>query len=109
MTSAHDGVAGMHKPTFSPQWLLWGVIGVVGAGLAVAYGIEGNWTWVGINLLLLASSIVNLWRLRIAGQTIVSPERLRVRRGLGGEASPGTRWSPSSVSATSSDTTRASG
>ncbi len=83
MTSGTDGVAGTYKPTFTPQWLFWEVVGVVSAGLAGAYGIERRWTWVGISLALLASSIVNLWRLRTAGQTIVSPEGLRVRRGFG--------------------------
>lgn len=83
MTGGTDGVAGTHKPTLSPQWLLWGVIGVAGAGMAIAYGIERKWTWVGISSLLLASAIINLLRLRTVGQTIVRPEGVRVRRGLG--------------------------
>jgi hypothetical protein len=83
MTSGTEGVAGTHKPTFSPQWLFWGVVGVVSAGMAVAHGIERKWTWVGITSLLVASAIVNLLRLLTAGQTIIGPKGVRVRRGLG--------------------------
>jgi hypothetical protein len=48
----------------------------------VAFGVQREWGFAGINALLLASSLLNLWRVRTTGETVVSTDGLRVRRGF---------------------------
>src|SRR5688572_29550258 len=83
VSDGRAGVEGTYRPGRSPEFFFWCAIAVGATILGVAHGVQDNGTMVTVSVLLLLTSLLNLWRVRMTGEAVVSPEGLRVRRPTG--------------------------
>ena len=83
MAGVNRVVEGTHRPRVSPELVFWAALSALSLVLGAANAVKGSSSGVWTSALLTVAGLVNLWRVRIAGQTVITPDGLRVRRGRG--------------------------